>query len=235
MRIAMNLADNFMLCDNLESVILKIADQPDLIITDCAISEPVQIRELDPTNAQVLRQGTLFVWPKSVSSAPPIGSIIVDSDGVFWTVWKMVKKQHVDTWESLCLNLSIVTAPANTATILKATYTKGHANEAKAHWTGLFSGQDPAIDIDTVPARFQPSEETAELEFGAEWSKEVYRVYFQEPVPMEAAGGEYRIVDSEGQRYRVVRYFDEGRIDRLPIAISVKVTEGSEYVPGGTW
>ena len=76
----LNIADDFMLIDNLESVTLKIHGQADVFLRGCVLSEPYTIRELDPTNAQVLRQGALFVWPKKFSGQPPLGSIIVDAD-----------------------------------------------------------------------------------------------------------------------------------------------------------
>lgn len=223
----MNVCNDFM-----ETCTLKVSGEVDQQLYQCVVSEPIEWRELDPTNAQVLRQGTLFVWPKSKTDRPPLGSVVVDSDGTYWTVWRVTNKQHVETWEAKCLNLGIVTADANTATILKATYTHGRAGEAKATWVGLWSEETGGAAEDTVAARFQPSDETAQVQFGAEWSKETYRVYFEEPVPLEAAGGEYRFVDSEGYRYRVVRYYDEQRIDKLPVAIAVRITEGSEFWDG---
>lgn len=193
------------------------------------LTEPHELKELEPAGSQVTRRGTLFVWSRSRSVEPPIGSIIIDHDGIYWTVWKTTTKQHVETYECFCLNLNIITAATNTAKILVATYGKGMAGEAKATWNGLWSGVAGGNATDTVTARFQPSEETAQLEFGAEWKKETYRVYFVQPVPVEAAGGEYRLVDSAGHRYRVVRYYNEQRIDRLPVAIAVRITEGAEY------
>jgi hypothetical protein len=213
--------------DFFETVTLRMGNV-DILLTK-VMSEPQELKELEPAGAQVTRNGTLFVWSKKRSSKPPLGSIIIDPEGTYWTIWKYTNKQHVETHEAFCLDLNIITAPENNATLLKAVYGKGAANEAKATWKGLFSDSATPTAEDTVPARFQPSEETAELEFGSEWSKETYRVYFQYPVPMEAAGGEYRLVDTDGNRYRVIKYYQEQRIDRLPVAICVRVTEGQEY------
>ena len=225
----LDLSQDLLVVQGLDSATLKIGGFADVALSKCVLSEPITWRELDPSNAQVLREGTLFVWPKSRSARPPIGSVVVDSDGTYWTVWQVTAKQHVETWEPKCLNLSIVATMDNTATILKATYTHGRAGEAKAVWAGLFSGKTTPTADDTIPAHFQPSMETAKIEFSADWSEEVYRVYFKDPVPMEAAGGEYRLVDNTGQRFRVMRYYDEERIDKLPIAVACKITEGQEY------
>lgn len=209
------------------SCTLKL-DAGDLALNKVVVV-PYTIRELEPTGAAVLRKGTLFCWSKSRTPEPPIGSIILDTTGTYWTVYRLVNKQHIENYDAFCLNLNIVTATANVATILKGSYGKGRAGEAKAVWKGLWSGKTTPTSEDTVEARFQPSEETARLEFGAESSLEVYRVYFESPVPIDLAGGEYRLVDSEGFRYRVVKYFNENRIDRLPVAIATRITDGKEY------
>jgi len=220
-----------------ESVTLRI-DSTDTTLPN-TMTEPYEIREMDArqqhesgetgTDAQVTKSGTLFIWSKSRSDEPPLGSVIIDSAGTYWTIYRLTNKHHVETWEAFALNLGIVTAAANQATVLKATYTKGEANEALATWYGLWSGVEGGSGEDTVAARFQPSEETARLAFGADNSLETYRVFFESPVPVDLAGGEYRLVDSDGNRYRVMKYFNEERIDKLPVAIAVRITEGEEY------
>jgi hypothetical protein len=225
----LDIAEDFFLLDNLETAILKIQGQPDLTIPS-VLTEPYTIRELDPTGGQVLRQGTVFVWPKVFAPAPPIGSVLVDTDGTYWTVYRIVTKGQVNTIEPFCLNLSIVTAPANTATLLKATYAHGRAGEARAIWKGFFSGQKVPTAEDTVPARFQPVDETARIEFGAEWSRQSYRVYLESPLPIQdVAGGQYHVLDSAGHHFRAVRYYDQERIDRLPVILVNKIVEGPEY------
>lgn len=203
--------------------------------------QPYTIRELDPTNAQVLKQGTLFIWSKKRSVAPPLGSVLIDDQGTYWTVYRLTNKETVETYEAFCLNLSIATAPndtevhPNTATIEKATYGKGEANEALATWAGYFTGNVPAVTdptanpTDTVTARFQPSMEDSKIQFDSEYAMETYRVTFAQKFPVELAGGDYRLADSLGNRYRIMKYFDEGRIDRFPVAIAVRIVEGLEY------
>ena len=233
-------------CNDFHEQITLRVDGADTTLS-MAMSEPYTLRELDAaseggvrgqeaygTNAQVLRRGTMFIWSKSRSSEPPVGETIIDVDGTYWTIWKIVNKQHVETWEAFCLNLNILTADANEAVVLKGTYGKGCANEAKVTWNGLWSGVEGGNSEDVVEAHFQPSEETAKLMFGAEVSREIYRVYFESPIPEELAGGEYRLVDSDGDVYSVLKYFNEGRIDRLPVAICRRITEGAGYYGSGS-
>ena len=194
------------------------------------LNTPYEIKELDPTNAQVIRKGTLFVWSKDRSTAPPIGSIIIDRDGVYWTIWRYDNKHHVHCWRAFALNLNILTADANQATVLVGQYGKGDAGEAKVTWYGYWSETAGGEAEDTVEAWFQPSEEQSRLEFGADTSRETYRVYFEAATaPDDLAGGEYRLVDSDGYRYRVIRYHKENQIASLPVAICERVTEGQEW------
>jgi hypothetical protein len=234
------------ICDNLESVTLRVYGKPDVRIHRAVMTEPRSFRELQPTGAQVIRQGQQFIWPKRFSERPPIGSMVIDSTGTKWIVWKLIEKDIVNTYEPICLNLSIVLAPnadnakPNLATVLVASYVKGQANEAKAVWRGLFTGKrrpvtDPnARPTDTIPARFQPLTELSQIQFNSEFSLERYAVWFDEPWPREVAGGEYRLVDPNGNRYRVMEYNCEERIEMLPWALAVRITEGAEYWGNGT-
>ncbi len=197
------------------------------------LATPKTIKELEPSGAKVTRDGMQFTWARSYTpTQPPVGSIIIDANGTYWTIWKVTNRQRVETYAVFCLDLNIVTAASNYATVLRADYVKGTANEAKAVWRGLWSNHINGNSQDTIKAHFQQSEETSELEFGSEWRKEMFRVYFQDPVPMTLASGEYRLVDTAGFRYQVLRYFCEGRIDKLPIAFARRITEGNEYHDG---
>ena len=70
------------------------------------------------------------------------------------------------------------------------------------------------------------------IRFTAEWSKETIRAIFQKQLPINLAAADYRLLDSAGNRYRLMQYFDAERIDRLPCAICVQITEGIEHFRG---
>lgn len=201
---------------------------------DHVLNTPFTLKELEPAGGEVTRNGTLFAWSKSRSVRPRLGNVIIDNeDEFYWTIYRVDNKQHVETWEAFCLDLSIRDAAWNYVTVLKGGYTHGEAGEAKATWRGLWSDVVNGNADDLVLAHIQPSFEDGKIEFGAEYSMETYRAYFQEPIPKELAGGEFRLVASDGRRFRVNRYETEQRIDRLPVAICTKIVEGSEEVVGG--
>lgn len=231
---------------NLRPVTLRIYGLSDIHIPPAVLTEPVQWKEMVSADAQVIRMGTLFVWPQKFSPQPPIGSVIIDEFGTYWTIFKLVYKDIVKTWEAYTLNLSIMPGPnaqnpeRNLATVLIASYEKGEANEAKAIWRGAFTGQDPpvtdpnATPTDTIQCRFQPLKELSQIQFSSEFASEQYRCYFNEPWPVQLAGGEYRLVSPDGNRFRIMEYVDQLKIDKLPCALAIRITEGYEYWQGGT-
>ena len=232
---ALNLEDDLLLMWGLDSATLKIEGQADATLTDCILDEPVDTREMDASGGQVVQQDTIKIWPVFKSSKPPLGSVLVDADGVYWTILTVTYKSQVKTWECHCRNLSIMDTTIggvaiNTATILKANvFRKGMANETIPAWRGYISGQCPATVDDQVTCRFQPSSSDAMIRYESEWTKETYRCFFEQNLPIDLAGSEYRIVNATGERFRLVAYFDAQRIDRLSCAIVVKITEGAEH------
>lgn len=229
MTLALDNVDDLLYCDGLETMTLKVTGQPDVELLECVITEPTVYREMEPSDAQVPQADQLAAWPVSRSSMPPLGGVLVDSDDVYWTILRVRHKRHMENWEATCRNLSVTTGTTNQATILTATYGHGRSGEAKAVWVGAVSGAATPTTADVFTARFQPSAETAILRFGAEFTKMTYRVIFNEPVPINVAGGEYRLVDNAGYRYRVMEYAQEERIDKLPAAIALRILEGAEY------
>jgi hypothetical protein len=214
----------------LETMTLKVEGQDDILLPSCVGDEPLEAGEIEPSAGQTLQQDQMFVWPKYRSpNRPPLGSCLVDSDGTYWTILHVQYRHLVETWRCHVRNLSIITAPINKAVAFKATYGKGRANEAKAQWHGLFSGKHPPTHEDVLTCRIQPAGEEAMIRFNADWTREAFRIILDKKLPMELAGGEYRIGDSEGNRYRIMRYFQEQRIDILPVCFAVRITEGAEF------
>jgi hypothetical protein len=219
MAIVPDIADDMQYLDGLQALVLKVPGSPDVELLS-VLDEPVTWKEMEASNGQVKQGDRLFVWPRVESDEPPLGAVLLDSNNVAWKVLAVLYKDLVETWEVGCRNLSIVASLDNQATVFRAMYTHADGGDAKPHWR---------TEASNVPARFQPHAEDAQIFLDAEYSKLAYRVIFAYPVPIELAGGEYRIKDSQGYYYRVVEYVNTERIDTLPVAIAVRVIEGSEY------
>ncbi len=214
---------DFYLLDNLEPLTLRIAGQSDQAIPASA-SMPAEYAELDPSGGNVLKGDKLFAWPQNASQRPPLGSQIVDGNGDTWTILSVEAKGDVKTWDCRARNLAIVNRLDNTAAVLQASYTKSPGGEALATWTQVLGG---------IPARFQPVDQEAKILEDAEWPKTTYHVIlgtdiFAPEIPVEPASADYRLVDSAGRHYRIMRYTRPERIDVLPLAVCVLIIEGSE-------
>jgi len=218
----------------LASGTLKIEGLPDITLSDCILDEPVDTKEMEPSAGQVDQMDALKIWPVSFSPKPPLGSVLVSAEsGIYWTILAVRYKSQVKTWECHCRNLSVINNAANpglnTAYILKAQWGKGRANEAKALWFGYVSGKYPPVEADLIQCRIQPSAEDAMIRFSGEWVKETYRVILQSQIPIDFAGAEWRVVDENGNRYRIISHFQAQRIDLLPVLICTRITEGQEW------
>lgn len=229
-----DLSEDLLVCVGLDSFVLKVEGAADVTLSECVMTEPVDTHEQEPSDGQAPQMDQIMVWPRSRSAKPPLGSVLVDDEDTYWTILNVRRKQHVETWETHCRNLSIVPSISNQVTLLKAVYGKGRANEARAQWQGLFSGEKPATDEDVIEARLQPAMELAQIRYGAEWARQGYRLIMKQPLDIDLAGGQYRVVDASGNRYRILELFQECRLDRYPVAMLVRIIEGREYVVAGT-
>jgi hypothetical protein len=216
--------NDFYLLDNLEPMTLRVTGQPDLPIA-AALNEPADWKDPDQAGGKVLQGDQLWVWPIAASPIrPPLGSLIVDADGVAWTILSITRKQHVNTWEAHTRALAITYGLNNVAAVHKATYRKSPAGEALATYSVLMTG---------IPARFQPIETTDQIYEDAEWPKTTYHVFlgtdiFAPQIPVQPASADYRLVDSAGRHYRIMQYTRPERIDVLPVAVCVLIIEGAE-------
>jgi hypothetical protein len=219
---------DFFTLDNLQPLTLRIAGQSDVVIPQ-AIDEPVEWKDPDKAGGNVLEGDTLWIWPSlatpGVPLGPPLGSLLIDTDGTAWTILAVTqKKAPLNVWEVRCRNLSVVYGLNNVAAVLQASYTKSPGGEALPTWSQIFSG---------IPARFQPVEQVARILEDAEWPKTTYHVFlgtdiFAPEIPVEPASADYRLVDSAGRHYRIMQYQRAARIDTLPLAVCVLIIEGRE-------
>lgn len=219
--------------DFLTTAIFKPSNASQVTLPSVVLRSRTRWRELKPAGGNVIRQGIRFVWPSYLTDRPKIGDVIV-ADGDYFACWRVDLKPELNCYETDAIRLFITPTSFNRCLLLVATYGKGEANEAKAEWTGYFSHADPPTSEDTIRCHLQPLSEDAAVQFGAEWSQERYTCFFENPIPREFAGGEFRLVDTSGNRYRAVKYYAEGRIEMLACALVERITEGSEFWAAGT-
>jgi hypothetical protein len=219
-----DLSADFDLLDGNEAYTLRVAGQPDILLP-AVLTEPISFKEEMPADGMVQQGDLLAVWPIAASQKPPLGSQLIDADGIAWTILTVLKKDLVNTWECTARNLTVAYNLNNFATVLRASYTKSAAGEAVATWSAVGG---------PVAARFQPVSQDAQIFEDAEWTKTEFTVILSSDIldpsgfPVELAGADYRLMDKAGRHYRVTSYQQAERIDALPTATAVLVLEGAE-------
>lgn len=218
-----DITDDLLLLEGLRPFTLRITGEGDTYLP-YVMDEPIGYKEIEASNGQLRQGDVLYCFQRKMHPDRPIlGSKLIDDENEFWTILTLTYKDQLELWEAGCRNLAVEAGLDNVATVLRATYVKDDEGEATPTWS--------VISHDT-PARWQPMTEQAEIFEDADYTRTTYRVTFgADPIdrPSELAGGDYRLEDSDGNRYRVMEYIQEERIDRLPVAIVVKVLEGAEY------
>jgi hypothetical protein len=216
---------------------LKIEGQSDLTVPS-VMEHPKRKVEAEPSAGQVIQQDREFTWAAhwTDNTIGPInpGAVLVDPRGVYWTLLSFSRIETTETITAHGRNLAVQSSTVNgvainTVSILKAQFTKGRANEAKADWRGYVSGETTPTVADQVACRLQPSAEDAMIRFSGEWIKETFRATFARELPIELAQAEFRLLDALGGRYRIMHYASEQRLDALPVAIVVRIVDGFEY------
>lgn len=218
----------------LESVTLKVTERPDISLERCVQWHPTTIREMEPSDGQVPLLDREYTWADYRSpEQPPLGSVLVDADEVYWTILAIQKIEITRTWNAKCRNLSIIPSTLNTATLLRGEAGVGNAGELVWTMKGAISGELIPTGADTIQGRLQPAGEIAMIRFGGAWVKDTYRWITEKALPQSIVGDECRLVDSAGNSYRIVDVTGEQRIDRLPVATVIRVNEGGGYATAG--
>ena len=218
-------SSDFYTLDDLQPLTLRVAGQADQAIP-AAQDHPPDLKDPDQAGGQVLEGDRYWVWPIAATpTQPPLGSVLIDADGATWTILSTTKKKTPQgVWTAHTRNLAVASGLNNVAAVWKATYTKSAAGEAVATYAAILTG---------IPARFQPIDTTEQILEDAEWPKTTYHVIlgldiFSPEIPVEPASADYRLVDSTGRHYRIIKYQRAERIDVLPLAVCVLIIEGSE-------
>jgi hypothetical protein len=215
---------DFFTLDNLQPLTLRVAGQPDQAIR-AALNTPAAWTDPDEAGGQVLEGDQVWAWPIVFTPArPPLGSTLFDQYGTNYVVLAVERIDIMNLWQARGRNLSVVYGLDNLATVLEATYSQSPGGEALPTWNPVLEG---------IAARFQPVAQDAQILEDAEWPRTTYHVFlgtdiFAPEIPVEPASADFRLVDSAGRHYRIVKYQRAERIDALPMAVCVLVIEGEE-------
>ena len=190
-------------CDGLQAVTL--ADREgDTDAVAHALRRAVSLREADASDGLYTASDVHWHLPQEeVAGAPVLGGTITDADDEEWTILATSDDTLGDRWDCICRNL-VITEQLNTlVTIQVSTSVKGETGAHEQTWADQQRG---------VRGRLQREEGQVQSAVGTRQIDPTYKFFFRETIRLTSR---HRIVDSDGNRYRVVGYQDPERIDKL--------------------
>lgn len=195
--------------DTLEPLILVRRTSADEVAIPHAWRFADQTAESDTAGGWVGRHDAVwqFEWDDG-EPLPELGDRLVDQHGESWTIRVMERHQGSSRWRIGARNLAIAYGLDRLIAIEQGVWEEGEEEPELVGWQTLY----PALR-----ARVQPYQVNVE----GEGSVATFHVLLEESIPLDHR---HRIVDAEGNHYRVVRYERAERIDVLP-QVTVELVE----------
>lgn len=148
------------------------------------------------------------VWhfPVSQSAAViPLGSTLRDAAGDLWTILGAHLQVAGSKWEVLTRNLNVENQLDTVALVQRSTPTKSAAGELLDAWTTTAAHR----------AAFHHDQDELEVDRHADDARRTFTVVLETALAF-APTAQYRIVDAEGNVYRILSYTQPDDISALP-------------------
>ena len=198
--------------DGLEAVTLTYRDgsSTEVAVTHAHRRE-IGWREAERSGGDAKAGDTVWRWPASeAATLAPLGSTITDSDGTVHTILEVGESHQVlGQYRARTRDLAHEARLDTLVTVQSATYAKDADGVAVPTWADAYT---------SVRAKVQPEQHAAEVEHGADEVERMVRIVLAADLAI-VPGADYRVVDSDGEVYTVVRYEQTERIDVLPVLV----------------
>jgi len=194
--------------DGLEPVTLKRRGSSDVSVSH-ALQRAVDTSEVEASDGRYLSGDVRWHFPVAeVSSRPTPGDDVVDGNSVYWKVIDVQEAALSRRWRCVCRNLSVAFGLDDFVKIEQAAYSKGTGGAAEDNWKTLLTG---------LRARIQPGAFSALVDQGARRTERLYTIYIGEDLPRENLDEIHslRVVDKQGNNYRIISYSAMERIGEL--------------------
>jgi head-tail adaptor len=167
----------------------------------------VLVGEAAPSGGQYVAGDVHWHLHRDESPAPPpLGTRIVDSQGLRWTVLAVDQMAHDHRWRCHCRCLRIAAGLDAYVTVQRATWSKDAAGAPRAVWSDWQAG---------VAARIQPSEAARAAASGRVGTKATHAIVAELEHSLEEVAN-YRIVGADGRAFELLSVEHQERIDQLP-------------------
>ena len=191
--------------DGLEAVTLKYPGASSTTAVSHAKRRQVSIREALASGGRYTTSDVAWHLPQSeATTQPKLGSKIVDSSSVYWTVIVVDKATRGTRWRCMTRALAIVAGLDTTVRIQRATYTKGRAGAAKATW----------IEFAVVKAKVQPEGGSATVQNAGRIFDRKFNIIIETDPGVDQ---HCRVIGADGATYKVLGLDSPNDITALPL------------------
>ncbi len=169
-----------------------------------ALRQAVRAREIDQSPGRFESGDVVWHLPAAELPEPPQpGDVILDPDGVRWTVLDVRHRVLGSRWRCVARNLALFHGLDDYVDIEKAGYTKGSGGADEVAWHVWRAG---------LRARIEPLDAAVRAEHGKQSAAARFRVYLAEDVPVDHL---HRIKAADGTVYAITGHRKAERIDAL--------------------
>lgn len=201
-------ADFVTVVDGLQAVTVRFPGQATTTSVTNALRRMVSISEAEASNGRYTTSDVNWRFPQSeCPTRPPLGSKIVDSDGVYWTVLNVDDVTLGSGWRCATRALEVVAGLDTTVRIDKAKASKGASGEYKPEF----------FEYANVKARIQETGATSTKELGLKFFRRQFRIVIAEPLVIDTS---MKVIGADGTSYQIDGYEQAERIDQLPVIIA---------------
>ena len=204
--------------DGLEAVTIKYPGTAGTTSVTHAKRRQVSTREAAASGGRYTTSDVSWHLPQTeATTRPKLGSKIVDSDSVYWTVLSVDDATRSTRWRCVSRALAIVAGLDTYVTVQRARYSKGQSGAAQPTWKEFAAG---------VKARIQPEGGDATVLAGAKIFDRRFRITLETEVAVDQA---CRIIGSDGAIYNVKSTQNPQAIDELFVVMAeqTQAPEGS--------
>jgi hypothetical protein len=164
------------------------------------------------SNGQCVAAEVDWHLPSAELQAPPgIGDVILDGDGLRWTILELELIMLRTRWKCSARELSIAYGLDDTVTVLKAEYAKSDAGAAEPAWQTWRTG---------VRARIQPVEVKVGAEYSAQCATSTYRIFVEDDLVLDQT---HRIRGADGTVFQIASVTGSARLGELQTIEAVKI------------
>lgn len=159
MTFATAIAGDFVaVADGLEAVTLKYPGAATTTAVASALRRAISIREVIASSGRYTKSDLVWHFPVSaVATQPPIGSKIVDSASVYWTVLDIAKQTLTNRWRAVTCRVRVPPGPQVELTVQESNAAHGQHGAAELQWHDLATVigwiEDVASDLTSLHDR----------------------------------------------------------------------------------